>query len=151
MSGVRVMAAFAAGAALAGMVVGVARVTEVVEPSTAVAEPALAAKPSAAEATLPAAPAASEPRPETPVKSPGESPPARWRAPQAGPEEVTAGVLAKVASRSAPERCELAREPAAPDRRGGKGAPRGPKAERCRPEEGIESVEIEWNAPSATR
>ncbi|WP_242343142.1 hypothetical protein [Anaeromyxobacter terrae] len=134
MSGFKVMAGFAAGATLAGMVVGVARLTETVEPATAVAE-----TPAATKAPAPSGP-------------PVEEPPPRWHAPEGAPEEVTAGVLAKVASRRAEaERgCRTSREPAATEKRGRKGA-RAEKAARCPPEEGIESVEIDWNGPPATR
>ncbi len=135
MSGFRVMAAFAAGATLAGMVVGVARLTETVEPATAAAD-----TPAAATAQAP-----SGPRPE--------EPPPRWHAPEGAPEEVAAGVLAKVASRRAEEArgCRTSREPAAAEKRGRKRARPDPKAARCPPEEGIESVEIDWNGPPATR
>lgn len=148
MSGLRVMAAFAAGASIAAMVVGVARVTDVVEPSTAVADsPLPAAPPPAGQRPVPAAGPAAEPRPEVAE----DARPASWRAPQGGPEEVTAGVLAKVASRRAQaERCEPPPAPAAAKRRGREATRQEPKAERCPPEEGIESVEIDWNASPAT-
>ncbi|WP_242360340.1 MULTISPECIES: hypothetical protein [Anaeromyxobacter] len=139
MTALRVMAGFAAGATLAGMVVGVARLTETVEPATAVAEQPAATAP-AATASAP-----SGPRPE--------EPPARWHAPEGAPEEVTAGVLAKVASQraEAARGCRTSREPSATEKHGRKGARAEPKAARCPPEEGIESVEIDWNGPPATR
>ncbi len=175
MSGFRVMSAFAAGATIAGMVVGVARLTDVVEPSTAVAETegtATSTPPSTgsveavrpergtadggAESRDPVSPAelsrrstviaASEPRPQ-------QEPPAGWRAPTGAPEEVTAGVLARVASRRAQAACEPARETAAAERKDRKRAPRDvkvAKAERCPPEEGIESVEIDWGHGSTS-
>ncbi|HSD20280.1 MAG TPA: hypothetical protein VLC54_09585 [Anaeromyxobacter sp.] len=179
MSGFRVMSAFAAGATIAGMVVGVARLTDVVEPSTAVAETPTMGSPTAtptatptgspeaghpersaveggAESRDPVSPAelsrrstaiaASEPRPQQ------ERPPG-WRAPTGAPEEVTAGVLARVASRRAQAACEPARETAAAERKDRKRAPRdakAAKAERCPPEEGIESVEIDWGHGSTS-
>ena len=115
----RVMAGFAAGATLAGMVVGVARLADVVDPSTAVAEP-----PAAVTAPPPA---------EKADSSPTEPTPPRWHAPKGAPEEVTAGVLARVASQAEASRCESGPEPerkpvAAKRRAAGKDARRAPKA-----------------------
>jgi hypothetical protein len=131
------MAGFAAGAALAGMVVGAARITGVVDASTAAAdEPAAPA----VERTVTAAKPPAEPERKA-SGAEGE----RWRGKGRGSSDVPAGVLARVASRRELER-------------GGSCAPRAPErvgppeegADRCPPEsDGIESVEIDWNGSSA--
>ena len=77
--------------------------------------------------------------------------PARWRAPAGVPEEVTAGVLARSLARreGGPLRAR------AGDRRGGeqerKQAKPAAEASSCPPEEGTESVEIEWNGSATLR
>jgi hypothetical protein len=150
MSGFRVMAAFAAGATIAGMVVGVARLTDVVEPATAVAD-AEAEKPTptpTSTSTATSSTSTSEPQ--------QKQPPPGWHAPEGAPEEVTAGVLARVASRRAKVTgCEPARKVAAVERVERKERAetrRGDEAGRCPPDDGIESVEIDWNhGPTSTR
>lgn len=121
-----VMTGFAAGAALAGMLVGAARFTGVADPVTAVAEePTPVVRASAAREV-----------------SAGEK--ERWRGNRTT-SDVPPGVLARVASRRELER---ARQCPPADA----GEPAGPAAaERCPPEgDGIESVEIDWNGSSAT-
>lgn len=149
MSGVRVKVAFGAGATIAAMVMGVARFTEVVEPATAVAEQAPARPPPPPQPPpIRVAPPVASAATERPPEAAKATPPAHWRAPQGAPEEVTAGVLAKVASqRAQAKRCE----PAAGAERGRNRARRAQKAEPCPPEEVTDSIEIDWNGPPATR
>ena len=167
MSAVRVMVAFAAGATIAGMVVGVARLTDMVEPATAAAEaPAaeVARPPAAASSTSTPAGSRDAARPErseaasaerdrrTSPRAEQKPTPARWRAPAGVPEEVTAGVLARVASRGAKAaRCEPVRATAVVERQERKQAKPAAEASSCPPEEGTESVEIDWNGSPATR
>jgi hypothetical protein len=153
-SGFRVMAAFAAGATIAGMVVGVARLTDVVEPSTAVADgeagkAATVAIPTAnpRSAATPIPTSTSNLNPTAIALKEPETKPEGWHAPEGAPEEVTAGVLARVASRRAKATgCDPARQGAAAAPK----ARRAGKAESCPPEDGIESIEIDWSHGSTS-
>jgi hypothetical protein len=162
MTSKRVMAGFAAGAAIAGMVVGAARLTGVSEPATAVAEVPAEVHPVAAAAVV--AKAQPEPEPKPPERATPE--PARsserWRAPGRPAGDVSAGVLARVAKQRGVERaepCEVSVKVAT-----GTGSAAEPKpktggqvaavrscapADRAMPDEGIESVEIEWHGTPA--
>jgi hypothetical protein len=139
MTSKRVMAGFAAGAALAGMVVGAARLSGVVEPAMAFAEE---------PAPVRAVPAR-QTRAETPAPDLSRREKERWRGKSRASSDVPAGVLARVASRRELERG--GRCPAPKEERAAPLAVADADAERCQPEgDGIESVEIEWNGASAT-
>jgi hypothetical protein len=136
MTSKRVMAGFAAGAAIAGMVVGAARLGGLADRATAAAdEPAAGVEDSAR----------ANPPPGAPARRDGTGERERWRKAGAS-SDVPAGVLARVASRRELER-SAGRCPAARDEAG----VRALEAERCAPESGgVESVEIDWNGSSAT-
>lgn len=137
--------AFGAGAALAGIVLGAARLAGLDEPPAAIAEVAAPAAP----ADAPTSPAASPPRAEA-------SPQWRVQKKDTKREEVPAGILARVASRRASR-------PTCPAQPAAAGAPRAAApataskassaaSDGCAPSAAgqVESVEIEWHAPSPT-
>jgi len=138
--------AFGAGAALAGIVLGAARLAGLDEPPAAIAEVAAPAAPADAATS----PAASPPRAEA-------SPQWRVQKKDTKREEVPAGILARVASRRGASRPTCPAQPAAA------GAPRAAApataskastaaSDGCAPSAAgqVESVEIEWHAPSPT-
>jgi hypothetical protein len=130
------MAGFAAGAAIAGMVVGAARLGGVADRATAAADEPAAAVEEGARAKAPAG---------GPARRDATGERERWRKAGAS-SDVPAGVLARVASRRELER-SAGRCPATREETG----LRAPEPERCAPEGGgVESVEIDWNGSSAT-
>lgn len=142
MTGARVKVAFAAGAAIAGMLVAAARLGGVSEQATAIAdEPVRPATVGPPPAGAPVPPAAAK----------------RWRAKPVDPDEVTAQVVNRAATPKEPAPGAAAAAPPActpaapvPGREGTagavtEGAPPCPEKPREEP------VEIDWNAPASSR
>jgi hypothetical protein len=127
------MLAFSAGAAVAGLVFGAARLAGVDEPPAAVAE---------------AAPAAAAPPAPSSSAHADASPPWRAKGKKAKGDEVPAGILARVASRRGgePSACPPKQAPAGARRAN----PHAPPAQDACAARDAESVEIDWHAPATT-